>query len=302
MEELPNKFAQLTQEFNEYRDASKREILKLSGFLAQSEKAFSQLQSEFKSVADHANTPRVSTPRISPPSRYTGGYKVDIAAWLFEVDNFMEATGVTSDKQQFATIVALLGGSAAKWWQINKQTYADIDYAEFRELLVKQFSVIDRERSARDQIYKLKQVGSVKQYSNAFRTLILEIPLMNEFDKVDRYIRGLKDKNVRAQVLLKKPTTLEEAIQFSETLDSVYFSIQGSGGVIPQGHGNSAEPMDLDQMQIARTPFKRLTPEEKKALRDSGGCVYCRASNHPVETSPKLANKNKKKSGNFRRD
>jgi hypothetical protein len=118
---------------------------------------------------------------------------------------------------------------------------------------------------------------------------LFELPLMNVQDRIDRFIRGLKDVNIKAQVLLKKPLTLQEAIQFAEVLDSLFFSMNDYPVPIPTSD-QSDTAMDLDYAQ----PEKRLTFEEKKILRESGGCVYCRSRDHPLDACPKLAAKNRK--------
>ena len=144
--------------------------------------------------------------------------------------------------------------------------------------------------------------GSFRQYSNSFRPFILQLISMNSSHKVDRLIRGLKDKNVKAQVLLKKPASLEEAIQFAEVLDSVYYSINNPGqhSLSSSNQINPDFAMDLDFMQTVQ-PQQRYTPltaEEKRALTESGGCVYCRARDHSVANCPKLAERNRRQSGN----
>lgn len=295
----------VVKEFQIYRSAAEAEIGNLRNTIVQSGVAYNQLREEVKLQGSQIlpPTPRSNPPRIPPPSRYAGGYKTDVSDWLFEVTNFLQASGVADD-HKLPTTIALLTGPASKWWQNVEHQHQGITFLEFKKLLVHQFSVVDRERNARDQLYKLKQVRSVRGYSNEFRILILQVPDMDEADKVDRYIRGLKDRNVRAQVLLKKPDDLETAILVAETLDSVYYSVNsgfgsGTSTATPASPGTA---MDLDNMQIAHpTPYRRLTPEEKRELREAGGCVYCRARDHPLDRCPKLAARNRNQSGNGHR-
>ncbi len=300
---LQQQLNEVAQEFQNYKLASRSEIGNLRNAILQSELAYNRLHDEVKTQGENVPlTPsRPSVPRLSPPSRYAGGYKVDVSDWLFEVSNFLEATGVSND-QKLPTTIALLTGPAAKWWQNVQSLHQDIGFEAFKQLLVKQFSVVDRERDARDQLFKLKQVRSLRAYSNEFRTLIIQVPDMNEADKVDRYIRGLKDRNVKAQVLLKKPENLESAILVAETLDSVYFSVNSGIFFKEASQKVTDTAMDLDNVHVTdQPPFKRLTPDEKKRIREAGGCVYCRARDHPVDRCPKLVVRNKSQTGNGHR-
>jgi len=65
----------------------------------------------------------------------------------------------------------------------------------------------------------------VQDYATEFRSLLLEIPGMQEEEKIDRFIRGLKD-NIRMEVELREPADLNEAIKIADRYDSIAFRYQ----------------------------------------------------------------------------
>ena len=67
-----------------------------------------------------------------------------------------------------------------------------ITWQTFYDSLVQAFKPVNSKKIARNKIAGLKQTNSVQKYNDEFRTLCRDIDDMNEAEKLDRYIRGLK--------------------------------------------------------------------------------------------------------------
>ena len=64
--------------------------------------------------------------------------------------------------------------------------------------------------------------GQQKQYADAFRSAILDIPAMTEAWKLDAFTRGLRS-NVRRELERFPPATLSEAIRIAERIDAIAY-------------------------------------------------------------------------------
>ena len=186
--------------------------------------------------------------------------------------------------------VSLLRDDAAIWWR-NHVEQSDIgqeilidDWNDFKKALIVQFKPVNSRKIARDKLTKLKQSKSVQDYATTFRSLVLEISGISEDEKVDRFIRGLKDQ-IRMEVELREPSTLNDAIRIADRYDTITFKYQKQK--VDQVKKLSSDayldpaPMDLDINK-----YRKLTDKEKDKLRQDQACFYCRQSRHLISTCP----------------
>jgi hypothetical protein len=61
------------------------------------------------------------------------------------------------------------------------------------------YEVPNKNKTSRDNLYRLRQVGSVKEYTLRFNSLILQIDSMSEDEQRFMYVRGLKP-NVKMEI------------------------------------------------------------------------------------------------------
>jgi hypothetical protein len=80
---------------------------------------------------------------------------------------------------------------------------------------LQRFCAFDVEEEAR---YRLDQHTSVLKYSEEFNKSMVELPTMDEKDRVHRFVEGLKPE-VRKWIRLQKPTTLAAAIAMATHAD-----------------------------------------------------------------------------------
>ncbi|HSN95869.1 MAG TPA: hypothetical protein VLR10_01610, partial [Nitrososphaeraceae archaeon] len=107
---------------------------------------------------------------------------------------------------------------------------------------------------------------------------------MSEDDKIDRFLRRLKDKT-QIEVEMKEPQSLTECMRIAKRYDMILFQAnrrtqdyyQRPYQTPRQNVNNGPTPMDLD---IINTQKKPLTQDERDKLCKAGHCFYFRKQGH----------------------
>jgi hypothetical protein len=61
------------------------------------------------------------------------------------------------------------------------------------------YEVPNKNKNSRDSLYRLLQIGSVKEYTLRFNSLVLQIDSISEEEQRIMYVRGLKP-NVKMEI------------------------------------------------------------------------------------------------------
>lgn len=161
-------------------------------------------------------------PRIKPPKPpvFSGHNREPSPQnWVHQMETYLRANNVDLTNPTAVTYAAgFLADSALTWYRMHSadvargvtQEYNNWD--EFRTALITRFTPISPERTARQKLATLKQRQSVRAYAQEFNLCMIELPEMNEKDRIFRFLEGLKPE-VRIHVELKNPRTLAEAIE-----------------------------------------------------------------------------------------
>ena len=135
------------------------------------------------------------------------------------------------DNQKVPYASSLLKDDAIIWWR-NHLESAENNHEEeikhwddFKKAITEQFKYVNARKIARDKLAVIQQKKSVQEYATEYRSLLLEIPGMLEEEKVDRFIRGLKDYT-RLETELRDPDSLSDAIKIAEHHDSITLPYQ----------------------------------------------------------------------------
>jgi hypothetical protein len=98
------------------------------------------------------------------------------------------------------------------------------DYSAFETQMRQMFAPINEERKNRDEIKRLKQLGSAVAYSAKFKALAALVPWDETYLR-EAYYNGLKDE-VKDEVskILTPPTKLNEYIQLAVQIDEALYS------------------------------------------------------------------------------
>jgi hypothetical protein len=161
--------------------------------------------------------------KISTPANFTGARQVNVASWLFEMDQYLSLCDVVDDRYRVAVATSYLKESAFAWWesvcrQPNPPTHS---WLAFTIALKDRFQPLAASQTARAQLLNLRQESmSVADYSNKFYSLVQLIPDMSDADQVEKFVRGLRGGLVR-EVYIREPKTLHEAMTMAQKMETL---------------------------------------------------------------------------------
>ena len=202
-----------------------------------------------------------STSRISVkiPS-YKGEPKENVVAWLLQVQTIFQAQGINGDTTQINYAATGLEAAALHWYLNRVMAAGDqapfANWDAFATAIRQAFQPPNYQHHLRQQLKRLKQIGSVQEYGSRFRNIVGQIENMNEIDKVTYFVEGRKPAT-RMEVAYQAPNTFDEAWALAIRFDTAMFgtnrpfsnkSQHQNQRFIPQPQkGNGGfEPMELD--------------------------------------------------------
>ena len=243
--------------------------------------------------------PHASTKPSKPPTFSSVKDSGPPTSWLFSVDLYFQVSR-TPDDQKVDFAVTFLRGSAALWWQAQCREVSEgtrqpvAGWVDFKDEFRATFSPVDASKIARDQLRGLQQAKSVAEYTDRFRTLVLQIPDMSSAEGLDRFVAGLKP-HIRERVEIEDPKQLSKAMHIAQRMDTIHsrslqrssnasFSQTSASAATPQAVTDSATPMELGAMRPQppnqrRFPAK-LKPGDRQRFRDQDRCFRCRQVGH----------------------
>jgi len=245
---------------------------------------------------------RRSTLKAKPPAPFDGRDRQDPTAWCYSMELYFDACHVTDDEERIAFARTRLDKDALIWLRANDDNGAMADlftWAEFKTALHRQFQSINPHISARDTLANMRQRPneSVRSYASALRSVFLRLPGITDDEKIDRFLRGLRDSHVREEcrirdiihefeTLVAVADRIESARRHAQTVRARFNSnsnFNGNSNVnnfqphrpVHTGY-NGAQPMELG---LVGRPG-RLSPVDRHRLMEEGRCFYCKEKGH----------------------
>jgi hypothetical protein len=250
-----------------------------------------------------------SNVKASKPKSYNGVQGSDPEVWLFQFNQYADINQLAeNDRPKLAA--TYLEGNAATWWRnLVTQSTNDISWVEFQQELIGTFKPVNAKKIARDRLAVLKQVNSVAKYNFDFTQLCLEINDISESEKLDKYVRGLKDK-IRVEVELAEPATLAQAMSKAQRIDNITYQTyisqhrqHTSRNFSSHPDGNAMDLGSIDEVNAISsgngrmdtkkyksnelqksgrqfTPAQRLSQEEFKYCQAKRLCLRCKEPGH----------------------
>ena len=129
------------------------------------------------------------------------GKKNNLPDFLYKMELYLDANGISeATKEAVKLATNYLTSHAFTWWRLReidvKNPESDVveilTWAAFKEAITAHFRVLDQGRRARTLIRNLRQLGSVRAYTQQFQALLLETPETAEVDRIHDYCAGLK--------------------------------------------------------------------------------------------------------------
>ena len=208
-----------------------------------------------QNMGPQRNNSNTNGAKPSKPIRYDGTLGTDPTVWLFQFKQYAEITGVALD-QRAKLAATYLDDKAATWWMhlVSQQSNNNADtitWQIFYDGLLTAFKPVNSKKIARNKLAVLKQTHSVQKYNDEFRTLCRDIDDMNEAEKLDRYMRGLKGF-ICERVELAQPSTLNDAMSKAHTIDSIsYYTRMGHNSNSTYNYTPAPPNRDSDAMDLS---------------------------------------------------
>nr|VVW82861.1 unnamed protein product [Nymphaea colorata] len=135
---------------------------------------------------------------VQRPAKYNGTQDSRVIDnFLFQVEYYLDLQGVMGDDLQVKTAAMLLEGDAVTWWRRKKldiqKGICTIDtFDDFQRELRTYFMPPNATRHAYRMVGELKHTGSLRDYVRAYQRLMLDVPDMQEQDKLNWFILRLQ--------------------------------------------------------------------------------------------------------------
>lgn len=235
---------------------------------------------------------RTKSLKCKTPDAFKGQ---DVDGFLFRLNNYYALMGVNDDMDKVFFAASLLRDTADLWYRLLAVRAPDNipfhSWAAMQDAMLKQFTPVNHVRRARDRLAELRQTTSVRRYIDTFSSLCLEIPDLHPSEQLYRFIHGLKP-HVRRELDIRHPANLNDAMEMADSVDTVYFQSGRSFGPMLPRHPRP-EPMELGNLNVNHRrppapphPHHRLTPDDRRRLRDTNSCFYCRQPGHIMANCP----------------
>uniref|UniRef100_A0A383WFM0 Ty3 transposon capsid-like protein domain-containing protein n=1 Tax=Tetradesmus obliquus TaxID=3088 RepID=A0A383WFM0_TETOB len=252
-----------------------------------------QLQSVQLRTATANAQQRLKLPK--PPE--TNGTTPSAINWCYKMETYLQAQNTDLNLPSTVTYAAsFLKDSALNWWLRYQQEVAAgkrqpfANWAAFKQEFIDTFTPVKPDYNARNKLDRLSQTRSVFDYASHYNTLMLELPNMDEADRVHFFIKGLKPE-IRMHVTLHTPATLHEAVELAIQADGLLWGMHKGRkppSYVPRPNFPvQRQPMDpgptpmelgsMEQENVGQAEF-HLVEGRRKPLR----CFYCHRAGHRI--------------------
>ncbi|XP_070671984.1 uncharacterized protein [Malus domestica] len=206
------------------------------------------------------------------PKSYNGKREAkELDTFVWNVERYFKYLKLEDDESKISTATMFLADNALMWWrrrsmEIEQGTFSLTTWDEFKKDLMLHFYPQNAKYEAKEKLRWLKQTGSVKDYVNAFVSLLFEVPNMLEEDKLMYFLSGLQNW-AKLELQRRHVQTLSDAIAAAESLIEFKSSHQGdskSTGKRGNHERSGGEHKPKDKAETSK-------PKEKKADKHDKG-------------------------------
>jgi hypothetical protein len=266
-------------------------MVQMAAKIAQLEQQLQNVQ--LVTAAASTSAQRLKLPK--PPE--TNGTSPNAINWCYKMETYLQAQSTDLNLPSTVTYAAsFLKDSALNWWLRCQQEVAAgkrrpfASWAAFKKEFIDMFTPVKPDYDARNKLDRLMQTRSVFDYASRFNTLMLELPNMDEADRVHFFIKGLKPE-IRMHVTLHTPATLHEAVELAIQADGLLWGMH-KGRKLPSYAPRPNFPVQRQRVDSGPTPMElgSMEPEEggqaelhyvqgkRKAIK----CFYCQRAGHRI--------------------
>jgi hypothetical protein len=218
-----------------------------------------------------------------------------LMSWIFSMKHYLKVTA-TQDSLWVELASTYLGGAANTWYETwsppvlarlidvtpeASQHAVFIPWEMFVDAISRAFEPPDHYHQLRDDLYELKQMGSIAQYIQEFRAIRLQLAI-TEDEALDKFKRGLRP-STRRELIMRNPATVEEAILIANRHDKAWSRSKGVDQLVHQStmvpSTSGPQPMEIDSVRAGQ-PFKKRTITELERMRVANLCYNCGKPGH----------------------
>ena len=222
-------------------------------------------------------------PKIPKPPEFNGRQPTPLN-WCYSMETYLAAEGgvnyLNTPVAAF-TAAGYLRGAAMNWWRNHEQAVArgqEVEFAtwtDFKTALIRQFTPVAPDDSAREKLNSLKQTRSVYSYAQDYTGCMLELPNMDEADRIHHFVSGLKP-SVKIHVKLQKPQTLNEAVELAMKADAMLWSGRKN---MPHNPNTGPTPMELGSLEHSTPQLNAVNNKTNNPGRKMR-CYKCNKLGH----------------------
>ena len=244
-----------------------------------------------------------ATLRPEAPPTFTGKPE-ELKDWIVAVEEYMLLYGLEDDSRKFVVAKQFMASSVRKWVQSLDGVSGWVALSEE----MKDYFKDDLERHrAWGMLAKIKQLGSVKDYTDKFLQTIVLLGKMDEEQKIERFISGLKE-NLQDDVELARVKgdlqSFNEVKKYAEMLDTIKWKnsrktshpgASGSSSGASKGTGSSSSSSSKDnskskpRFQVAINAIMdshQLSADERAKCTAERRCFVCKKEGHRAKECP----------------
>ena len=136
--------------------------------------------------------------KVPEPKQFNGSRNAkELENFLWDMEQYFKAARIP-DREQVSITSMYLSGDAKLWWRtrmaddLSAGRPSVVVWESLKKELKDQFLPCNTSWLARENLKKLKQTGSVRDYVKEFSSLMLDISNMSEEDKLFNFMSGLQ--------------------------------------------------------------------------------------------------------------
>lgn len=146
----------------------------------------------------------------------------ELDTFLWNMERYFKHLKLEDEESKISTATLFLTDNALMWWrrrsmEIEQGTFTLTTWNDFKEDIMLHFYPQNAKYEAKEKLRWLRHTGSVKEYVNAFVSLLFEVPSMPEDDKLMYFMSGLQNW-ARLELQRRQVQNLSQAIAAAESL------------------------------------------------------------------------------------
>jgi len=158
------------------------------------------------------NTTAITIKMNTTLPTFNGQPESNVNEWLYSCKRILEYSNY-DESRRVGLASSYLRDIASQDYILHEQTHGKHwTWSEFESYMRKKYTPANHNQIIRNKLQNLKQITSVKDHYIEFRKLAIQASNMNDDEKLDLFLKGLK-RDIAKWVNMKKVTSLEKAFR-----------------------------------------------------------------------------------------